>query len=195
MFKNKPVTLLIASALMVVLIVLTMVFQFVGGSIQFGMPGGGPGGSRGDFQPGQIPDGANLPEGFTPPEGGMPPSGNGDFQPGSDVQGNFTGMRVGFNGSSTTMKLLQLLRGVQIGAAILIALLGILSVVGMLLSKAWGRKWAIAAAIFSLVALIPSFFMMRFGSTLIITLLKLALAAAVLVLCFIPTSKQAPAEA
>jgi hypothetical protein len=36
---------------------------------------------------------------------------------------------------------------------------------------------------------------MRFGSTLIVTLVKLALAVAVLVLCFLPTSKQAPAEA
>jgi hypothetical protein len=194
MFKSKPVTLVIASALLVVLVVVTLMFQFVGGSQQFGMTGGGPGGSRGDFQPGQMPDGANLPEGFTPPEGGMPPSGNEDFQPGSDMQGNFTGMRVGFNGSSTTMKLMQLLRGVQIGASILIALLGILSVVGMMLSKAWGRKWAITTAILSLLALIPSFFQMGFGSTVIVTLVKLALAAAVLVLCFLPTSTQASAE-
>lgn len=196
MFKNKPVTLSIASALLVVLIVVTLVFQFVGGSTQFGLAGGGPGGNRGDFQPGQMPDGATLPDGAARPDGsGQPPSGSENFQPGSGTGGNFTGSRQNFSSDSTTMKLMQLLNGVQIGASILIALLGILSVVGIMLSKLWGRKWAIATAILTLLALIPSFFQMRFGSTLIVTLVKLALAVAVLVLCFLPTSKQAPAEA
>lgn len=194
MFKNKPVTLLIASGLLVVLIVLTLVFQFAGGTTQSGMAGGRPGG-HGNFQPGQMPDGATLPEGFTPPEGGLPPSGNGDFQPGSGTDSNFSGTRPGFSGDSTLMKLMQLLRGIQIGASVLIALLGILSVVGILVSKAWGRKWAIATAVLSLLALIPSFFQMRFGSNLIVTLVKLALIIAVLVLCFLPQSKQATAEA
>lgn len=197
MFKNKPVTLVIAAGLLVVLVVLTLVFQFVGGAAQFGMAGGGPGGNRGNFQPGQMPDGAALPDGATPPDGAgqLPSGGENNFQPGSDIEGNFTGTMPSFSGSSTTMKFMQLLSGVQIGFSILIALLGILSVVGIMLSKVWGRKWAIATAILALLALIPSFFQMRFGSNLIITLVKLALAAAVIVLCYLPTSKQAPAEA
>lgn len=192
MFKNKPVTLVIASALLILLVVLTLVFQLAGGAVM----GGRPGGNRGSFQPGQMPDGATLPDGASRPDGGQPPSGNGqDFQPPSGSDGDFSGARPSFNGSSTTMKLMQLLRGVQIGAAVLIALLGVLSVVGIMLSKAWGRKWAIATAIISLVALIPSFFQMRFGSNLIVTLVKLALAIAILVICFLPKSNQAPAEA
>lgn len=192
MFKNKPVTLIIASGLLIVLVVLTLVFQLAGGAVL----GGGPGGNRGNFQPGQMPNGGSLPDGATPPDGSQPPSGSGqDFQPPSGMDGNFSGTRPNFNGNSTTMKLMQLLRGIQIGAAILIALLGVLSVVGIMLSKVWGRKWAIVTGILSLVSLIPSFFQMRFGSNLIVTLGKLALTVAVLVLCFLPKSKQATVPA
>jgi hypothetical protein len=186
MFKNKPVTLVIASGLLIVLVVLTLVFQLAGGAVM----GGRPSGSQGNLQAGQMPDGT------TRPDGGQPPSGSGqDFQPPSGTDGNNTGTRPSFSGNSTSMKLMQLLRGVQIGAAILIALLGILSVVGVMLSKVWGRKWAIATAILVLVSLIPSFFQMRFGSSIIITLIKLVLAVAVMVLCFLPKSKQAIAQA
>ncbi|MRR32739.1 hypothetical protein EG834_20965 [bacterium] len=193
MFKNKPVTLIIASGVLIVLAVLTLVFQLAGGAAM----GGGPGGNRGNFQPGDMPpNGGALPDGAIPPDGGQPPSGGGqDFQPPSGTDGSFSGARPDFNGNSTAMKLMQLLRGVQIGAAILIALLGVLSVVGIMLSKVWGRKWAIVTGILSLVALIPSFFQMRFGSNLIVTLVKLALAVAVLVLCFLPKSKQATVPA
>lgn len=189
MFKNKPITLLIAACLLVVLILLTLVFQFAGQPAQLGMAGGRPGGIQGNFQPGQMPEGAAR------PDGGQPPSGSGDFLPPSGSDSSFSGTRPDFNNNSTSMKLMQLLRGVQIGASILIALLGILSLIGILLSKAWGRKWAIVTAILSLLALIPSFFQMRFGSNLIVTLVKLALVIAVLVLCFLPKSKQAAAEA
>lgn len=192
MFKNKPITLVIASGLLAVLVVLTLVFQFIGGAGPGSFSGNRPGGG----QPGQMPNGATLPNGATRPEGGQPPSnGDANFQPpsGTDSSGSF--QRPGFSGSSTTMKLMQLLRGVQIGAAILIALLGILSVVGMMLSKAWGRKWAIVTGILSLLALIPSLFQMRFGSSIIVTIVKFALAAAVLVLCFLPKSRQANAQA
>ena len=188
MFKNKPVTLIIASGLLVVLVVVTLVFQLAGGAI-YG--GGRTGGARGNFQPGQMPNGGTLPDGANPPAGGQ------NFQPPSGTDNNFTGTRPSFSrtGSNTTMKLMQLLRGVQTGAAILIAALGILSVVGIMLSKVWGRKWAIVTGILSLLALIPSFFQMRFGSTIIVTLVKLALAVAVLVLCFLPKSKQVIAQA
>ena len=137
MFKNKPITLLIAACLLVVLILLTLVFQFAGQPAQLGMAGGRPGGIQGNFQPGQMPEGAAR------PDGGQPPSGSGDFLPPSGSDSSFSGTRPDFNNNSTSMKLMQLLRGVQIGASILIALLGILSLIGILLSKAWGRKWAI----------------------------------------------------
>jgi len=189
MFKNKPLTLIIASGLLAVLVVVTLVFQFVGGAGRGGFGGNRPDG-QGNFQPGQMPNGGTLPDGATPPTGG-----GQDFQPPSGTDNNNTGTRPSFSGSNTTMKLMQLLRGVEVGAAIVITLLGVLSVVGMMLGKVWGRKWASATSIIALLSLLPSLFQMRFGSSIIITLVKFALAVAVMVLCFLPTSKQALTQA
>ncbi|MBA4384444.1 MAG: hypothetical protein C0410_06885 [Anaerolinea sp.] len=189
MFKNKPLTLVIASGLLIVLVVVTLVFQLAGGAVIGNRNGG-------NFQPGQMPDGAALPDGATRPDGAQLPSGGSqDFLPPSGMDGGNTGTRPNFSGNNTSMKLMQLLSGVQTGVAILIALLGILSVVGIMLSRDWGRKWAIVTGILVLLALIPSLFQMRFDSSIIITLVKFVLAAAVLVLCFLPKSKQAPVEA
>ncbi len=195
MFKNKPVTLIIASGLMILLILLTGVFQFVGGR-DIDMRGG-PGGSN--FQPGSMPADGSLPEGMQPPSGDFQPgdrpdgsnfqapqdgtdgSNTGGFQP-----GNFTG------GNSTSMKLMQLLRGVQTGASILVMLLGVLAVTGILVGKPWGRTWAIITAILMILASLSGFFQPGLGFTTIGSILKVVLAAAVLVLCFLPKSRPAP---
>ena len=185
MFKNKPVTLIVASALMILLVALGCVMQFAGspsrGSMN-GQPGGAP---QGDFQPGQMPDGATLPDGAELPSGG-------NFQPPADGERPQGG---NYGGSESAMKLMQLLRGVQIGAIILISLLGILSVVGMFLNKNWGRTLAIVASILMLVACIPAIFQRMFGLTLIGTLGKAILAIAIIVLCFISKPRQAQTPA
>ncbi len=184
MFKNKPVTLIIASGLMIVLVILTGLFQFVFS----GSPAGMNGGRQGNFQPGEMPDGATLPEGGIPPGGGERPSGGG-FQPEGNMQG-FQGGNI--SGDSTSMKLMQLVRGFQIGAAVLIMLLGILSVVGMLLNKKWGPTWAIITSVLVALAAIPSLFQRMMGLTLIETLSKIVLAVAIIVICFLPRSHQEP---
>jgi len=190
MFKNKPVTLTITAFLLIVLIVVSATFQFFGRSIAFELNGGRRGGGpQGSFQPGQMP------EGFTPPNGGTngewtPPDGSQSYRPGSGSNdGSY--QRPSFSGDSTTMKLFELVRGVQTGGVILIALLGILAVVGIFLGLNWGRTWAIVTAILSLVLSIPSLFVRFFGSNWIETLVKIVLAVAVLVLCFLPKSRQA----
>ena len=197
MFKNKPLTLIIASALLVVLIILTAVFQFAGGR---GMDlRGGPGGN---FQPGSLPADGSLPEGMQPP--------SGDFQPGADrpqggdmqaPQGGFDGGDAnGFQpgnfqgGNNTSMKLMQLLRGVQTGASILVMLLGVLAVTGILVGKPWGRTWAIITAILMILASLSGLFQPGFGFNMIGSILKMVLAAAVLVLCFLPKSRLASAS-
>lgn len=192
MFKNKPVTLIIASALMIILVVVTGLFQFVLSGNSLGMVGG----RQGNFQPGEMPEGATPPDGATMPEGGTPPGGGerpsgGNFQPGA-ADGNMQGFQGGnFSGDSTSMKLMQLLRGFQIGAAILIMLLGILSVVGMMLNKKWGPTWAIITAILVALAALPNLFQRMMGLTLIETLAKIVLAIAIIVICFLPRSHQA----
>jgi hypothetical protein len=179
MFKNKPVTLVIASALMIVLIIAVGVFQFAGINRGFG---GGPGGR---FQPGNMPQNGNLPQGgFT---------GNGGFQQGSgptdgsNSQG-FSGRN--FSGNGMAMRLMQLVRGVQISASVLVMALGILSVVGMLLLKKWGRVLAIIASVLIFISAIPGLFQRMFGLTMIGTLIKIALAIAIFVLCLLPKSRQ-----
>jgi hypothetical protein len=186
MFKNKPVTLLIVSGLLILLIIAAGVFQFAGLNRGMGMNGGRPG----NFQPGNNPGGGNMPQDGNPPSGG-----NGNFQPGmnpSDASG--TGAqgfsRGSFSGNSTTMKLMQLLRGVETGAVILIMLFGALAVTGIMLMKKWGRSWAIVTAVLTLVAALPSLFQRMFGFTMIGTLVKIALAIAIFVLCLLPKSRQ-----
>ena len=184
MFKNKPVTLIIASGLMILLVALGCIMQFAGSSSR-GLRNGQPGGPQGQFQPGEMPEGA------MPPDGAEPPSG-GNFQPPADgerPQGD------NFGGNDTALKLMQLLRGVQIGAIILITLLGVLSVVGMILGKNWGRTLAIVASILMLVACIPAVFQRMFGFTLFGTLAKALLAIAIIVLCFISKPRQAATPA
>lgn len=184
MFKNKPVTLIIASALMIVLVALGCVLQFAGSPSRGGM-NGQPGGTQGQFQPGDMPEGA------TPPDGAEMPS-DGSFQPPSDGQRPQGGNS---SGNETSMKLMQLLRGVQIGAIILISLLGVLSVVGMMLGKNWGRTLAIVSSALMLVASIPAIFQRMVGLTLIGTLGKTALAIAIIVLCIIAKPRQASTPA
>ncbi len=192
MFKNKPVTMIVAAGLMILLIILTAVFQFAGGrSMNLR---GGPGGN---LQPGSMPEGfqppsdGSMPEGFQPPSGDMPQGGN--FQA---PQGGFDGGSAGsfqpgnFGGASgTSMKLMQLLRGVQTGASILVMLLGVLAVTGILVGKPWGRTWAIITAILMVLASLSGLFQPGFGFSMIGSIIKMVLAVAVIVLCFLPKSR------
>jgi len=176
MFKNKPLPMLIASGLMTLLVIFTLVFQLTGGLGRVTLLNGRPGDRQGVIR--------ELPEGFTPPS-----AGDSGFQPGSRT-GNQDGFQTfqgqGFPANNTSMRLMMLLRFVQIGASVLIALLGILSIIGMLLTKNWGRVLAIISTIMVLLALIPSFFQRMMGLGVVETLIKFILAVVILVLCFLP---------
>ena len=195
MFKNKPVTLIIASGLMIVLVVLTAVFQFSGIGRGFGMDGA----RIGNFQPGSrpeggaFPEGGELPSGRTMSENGNPPPGSENFQPGSEFSDrtNMQGFQ-GNNFSSTAinLKLMQLLNGLLIGFSVLVMILGILSVVGMLLAKNWGRVLAIITSILIALTTIVSLFQRMSGLTVAASLLKILLAIAIMVLCFLSKPRQ-----
>ena len=187
MFKNKPITLLIAAGLMVILILVAGVLPLFSGGRGIGMNPGGRMGNRGSFDPN------NLPEGFTPPDGANLPNGGAPSQgftqgDGTNFRGNFAG---GTGNSTMNMKLLQLIRGFGMGVGILMALLGILSIVGILLSKKWGRVWAIIASFLALTITLPSLFQRMVGLTLIENLTRVTIAIAIVVLCFLPKSRQA----
>jgi hypothetical protein len=180
MFKNKPVTLLIASGLMIVLVVLVGILPLFGRIRGFGMnPGRQFNGQRGQFQ-------RNLPDGATLPNSGIPPQGftRGD---GTSTQGGFTGAMPSGN---MGVKIFQLMRGVQIVGGILLGLLGILSIVGMWLNKKWGRVWAVVTSILIFLITIPNLLRGMFGLSMVETLVKVTFAVAIIVLCLLPKSRQ-----
>jgi hypothetical protein len=184
MFKNKPVTLLIAAGLIVLLIVSAGVYPLISRSLRLGGPGGMSRGNPMGFQ-----SNGNLPANVTPPQG---------FQPGQRQGGNdeFTqgGMGSNFSGTfpsstSTSMKLIQLLRWVQMAGAIIVILFGVLSLLGVFLSKDWGRKMAIAASIFALLFAITGMFGFMIGLSLWINIAVIGLSIIIMVLSALGKSR------
>ncbi|MBA4375043.1 MAG: hypothetical protein C0401_02580 [Anaerolinea sp.] len=177
MFKNIPVTLLITAGLLIVLIVLAGILPLFGGIRGLGM-------NLGKFENGRSNfDSNNLPQGFNPPEGFNPGSG-------SNFEGN---PNLTMPAGNINMKLIQLIRGVQVGGGILIAALGILSIVGIMLNKKWGRGWAIVTSVLVFAITIPSLFQRLVGLTIVEILIKIIFIIAIVFLCLLPKSRQATA--
>lgn len=184
MFNNKPITLIIASGLMVILIVLTGIWPFFGRSAGFDTARGVPG-----RIPGNIPQGQFI-QGAFPPEGG-------NFQPGTGTDGGpmvRTFDSKDFSGNVMSLKLMQLLRAAQLGGGVLAALLGIASIIGIFLMKKWGRRMAVAAGIVAVLLTLPGFFQPMFGLLILESVLKIVIAVIVVVLCLLPVSRQQPAS-
>ena len=187
MFKNKPVTLLIAAGLLILLIATAGVYPLISSNLRFA----GPDGANRPQMQGQIPGGRNFPSGgnlpsnTTPPEGFQP--GNGQFTQGGPG-GNFTGTMPA--GSTTIMKLMQLLRVVQTVGAVVISIFAVLAILGILLGKNWGRKLAITSAIFAILFTVVGMFGFMMGLSLWIKIAVLVLSIAIMVFSFLPKSRQ-----
>ena len=187
MFKNKPINLLIAAGLMVLLVAIAGIYPFFSTNTPGGFAGGRNGenlpiGSRVIPQNGNFtPDGNPL-SGITPPDGAFQ-QGSGQMQ-----RGNFSG---GIPASNTTMgKVMQLLRGVQLVGAGLSVLLGVVSVIGILMGKGWGRKISIVTAVLAIIVTVTSMFSFMFGWALVIKIGTLILAIAIMVLCLLSKSRE-----
>lgn len=185
MFKNKPITLLIAAGLTILVVALAGIYPL----FSTNNPGGFAGGRPGANMPGgarEFPQGGNFTPGGEPPSGMTPP--DGAFQPGSGQQrGDFNGTFPAAN--STMVKVMQLLRGVQLVGAVLILLLGVFSIVGILLGKGWGRKISIVTAVLAILLTVTSMFSFMFGLGLVIKIVTLVLAIAIMVLCLLSKSR------
>jgi len=182
MFKNKPITLLIAIGLMILLVALAGIYPLFSTNTPGGFAGGRtdanmPGGAREIPQDGNFTPDGNPPSGMTPPDGA--------FQQGSDQmqRGNFNGTVPSAN--TNMVKVMQLLRGVQLVGGVLILLLGVLSIIGILLGKGWGRKISIVTAVLAILFTVTSMFSFMFGWSLVIKIITLALALAIMVLCLL----------
>ena len=186
MFKNKPITLIIAAGLMILLVALAGIYPLFSTNTPGGFAGGRPGanipdGAREIPQDGNFTPDGNTPSGMTPPDSA--------FQPGSDQlqRGNFTGTVPSAN--STMIKVMQLVRGIQLVGAVLILLLGVLSIIGILLGKGWGRKISIVTAVLAILITITSMFSFMFGWGLVIKIVTLIIAIAIMVLCLLSKSR------
>ena len=193
MFKNKPVTLLITSGLLILLIAVAGVYPLISNNLRTGAMGGGnrpqmqgqaPG--NGNFSPGE-----NLPSNMTPPEGFQrfdnQTGGNGQFTQGGPG-GNFTGTMPTF--SATSLKLIQLLRLVQSAGAVIVALFAILAILGIFLGKNWGRKLAITSAILAILFTVAGMFGFMMGLSLWIKIAALVISISIVVLSSLPKSRQ-----
>ena len=90
MFKNKPITLLIAAGLMILLVAVAGIYPLISTNTPGGFAGGRPGanmpgGAREFPQDGNFTPGGNPPSGMTPPDGTFQ-QGGGQMQ-----RGNFNG--------------------------------------------------------------------------------------------------------
>ncbi len=199
MFKNKPVTLLIAAGLVLLLIAAAGVYPLISGSLR-GV------GRMGNFDRsqmptnGQRPEGGNFQQSGTPPANMTAPQGSrsgesqGNNSTGSNSQfpqGQWNGSTSGFStsGSSVSMKLLQLLQVVEKVGGVAVILFGVLAILGILLGKDWGRKLAVTAGIVAILFTVAGMFGFSFGISLWVKIGALVLAVAVLVLSFLPKSR------
>ena len=185
MFKNKPVTLLITAGLLILLIAAAGVYPLISGNLRLGGMGSGV---RPQMQ-GQFPGEGTMPSrgnrsNLTPPEGFQPGDGQFTGAPG----GNFTGTMP--SGSTTIIKLMQLLQVVQTVGAILICVFAALAILGILLGKNWGRKLAITAAIFAILFTVAGMFGFMMGLSLWIKIAALAISISIVVLSSLPKSRQ-----
>jgi len=198
MFKNKPVTLLITAALLILLIAAAGVYPLISGSIRTAGFGGMDGGNRPQMQGsapgGDMPSGGNAPSDMTPPDGARSGNGqssgnaggNGQFTPGGSG-GNFTGTMPGNTGVS--MKLMQLLQIVQSIGAVLVLIFAVLAILGIFLSKDWGRKLALTAGIVATVFSVAGMFGFLMGISLWIKVAALIISVAIVVLSCLRKSR------
>jgi len=186
MFKDKPITMLIAAGLMILLVALAGIYPLFSTNTPGGFAGGRPGtnmpgGAREIPQDGNFTPDGNPPSGMTPPDGAFQP-GSGQMQ-----RGNFNGSVPSAN--STMVKVMQLLRGIQLVGAVLISLLGVLSIISILMGKGWARKTAIVTAVLAILLTVTSMFSFMFGFALVIKIITLVLAIAIMVLCLLSKAR------
>lgn len=173
-FKDRPVTLIIAAVLLLLLIVVYAVFPLVG--VQRTLGGeGAQGFNRGQFQ--QNFDQGNL------PQGGQP------FNQ-SNPNGSGTATRT-FNANSGLVNVFRVLTNVLHWAVIA---LGVMAIVGLWLKKRWGIVWAIILSVIAFASTVPSLFRPMFGTFAVIQNIAIVLLSlGVIVLSLLPQTRKATA--
>jgi len=126
---------------------------------------------------------------FQPPQGA--PQGQPDFrQPNNGTQQGQQNFQGNFPQRSGLFRLLGVLRWVGTGVSIAALIAGVFAVIGLFKQKKWGRTLAfILAAVLALTSVI-GLFRLAISLTTGVAMLKIILAAAVIVLLALPASRK-----
>ncbi|MEN6570606.1 MAG: hypothetical protein ABFD24_02065 [Anaerolineaceae bacterium] len=176
LFKGRPLTLILASVLLLLLILVYAVLPLTG--LERSLFRGGAGFNRGQFQgnfnPNNLPNGQN----FTP--GNLP---QGQSQ-------SFNGTRQ-FNPNSGLNQVVRILTNILHWTVIV---LGILALVGLMLKKRWGIVLAVILAVVAFAFTLPSLFRPSFNAfSILINIAIVLFSVGVVVLSLLPQSRKATA--
>lgn len=183
LFKGRPLTLVLAAVLLLLLVLVYAVLPLTGLERTFFRGGTGFTRFQGNFNPNNVPNGQN----FTP--GNLPQGQDqGRFNQGSNQ--NFNGTRQ-FNPNSGLNRVVRILNNILHWTVIV---LGILALVGLWLKKRWGIVLSIILSVVAFAFTLPSLFRPSFNTFTIVTNIAIVLfSVGVVVLSLLPQSRKATA--
>ena len=195
---KRPVTLIIASALTLILVLFAGIWPLAGGDQLIGAQGGAFT-NRDGRNFGQ--DGQMLPQGTPSADQSQMPqpqnnNGQGQNPPGmgNGAQGGMQApTNQGVPGSQPAM--MQTQRILQYCLYVLIIVLGLIALGGLWLSKPWGTVVAIVASAVVIATSAIGLFRMISTISLIENIVKMLIAIAVIVLVLLPKKKEVKTEA
>lgn len=175
LFKDRPVTLIIAAGLLLLLILAYAVLPLTGLERSL-VRGGAQGANRGQFTQNFDPN--NLPQ--------------GQFQPGQGTDQNSLPQGRTFNTNSGISQVFLILTNIMRWTFIA---LGALAIVGLWLKKRWGIVLAILISVIAFASTVPSLFRAAFSTvSIVLNIAILLLSVGVIVLSLLPRSRK-PAAA
>jgi uncharacterized membrane protein (DUF2068 family) len=171
LFKDRPVTLIIAAGLLLLLILVYAVLPLTG--LERSLGGGrAQGFNRGQFTQNFDPN--NLPQ--------------GQFQQGQGIDQNSLPQGRTFNSNTGLSRVFLILTNIMRWTIIA---LGALAIVGLWLKKRWGIVLAILISVIAFASTVPSLFRQTFSTyTVVQNVAILLLSVGVIVLSLLPRSRK-----
>jgi hypothetical protein len=184
--RKRPSVVTIAAIL---LIVLSLFVAGLGIANQFGLLGSGAGNRQfvaGQFRnPNFTPPNGSQSNGF--PQNGFPQNGLPNGQNGQGTTPNFTFNRGAGTGIA---RILRIIQPVIIGLDIILLVLSVVAAIGLFKTKRWAAVMAIVISVLVIILTIPGFIRVFSATVLIENLIRILMAAAVIVLLLLPSARK-----